>query len=60
MKTIERVVDEAYETIFKYMAEYYDTDIEEILIEVSTMSEGKTIKRSYIDRESWLGEEETK
>jgi hypothetical protein len=60
MKTLEQVVDEAYDILFKYMAENYDTDIKEIKVVVKTMSDGKSIRRSYQDRERWLCEEETK
>lgn len=54
MSTLESVVDKAYDLIFKYMCEEHDTDIQDITIEVQTMQEGKTVRRSYADREFWL------
>jgi hypothetical protein len=58
MKTIEEAVDKAYDQLFEYMASNYDMDIRDILVEVRVSSDGKTIRRSYRDREEWLAAEE--
>lgn len=56
-KTIEQVVDKHYNEIFKWLCDNYDTAIHDLIVEVRVGNEGKTIRRSWKDREVMLDEE---
>lgn len=56
-KTIEQVVDKHYDAIFKWLCDTYDTAIHDLIVEVRVGNEGKTIRRSWKDREDMLDAE---
>jgi len=57
MKTIETIIDKHYDKMFNETIDVIGDDIHELLIEITTLSDGKTIRRSWIDREERLKNE---
>jgi hypothetical protein len=57
MKTLEGIIDDHYDEIFKETIDVIGDDIHELLIQITTL-DGKTITRSWIDREERLKEDE--
>lgn len=55
LKTIEQVVDRHYQEIFEWLCEN-EYDFYDLVIEVKVGNEGKTIRRSWRDREEMLKE----
>ena len=58
MKSIETIIDKHYDEIFNETLDVIGDDMHELLIEITTLSDGKTIRRSWIDRNERLQENE--
>jgi hypothetical protein len=58
IRSAEELVDKHYEEMFDWLVAEHDTDFVEFVIEVKTASDGKTIRRSWGDRERWLADDE--
>ncbi len=56
IKTLEEVVDEHYNKLFDETLEIIGDDLGELLIEITIPGDGKTIRRSWKDREKMLQE----
>lgn len=56
--TIEQIIDKHYDALFEELihSEYMGDDLYELLIEVKTAADGKTIRRSWLDRNEMLRE----
>lgn len=57
-RTVEELVDQHYETMFEWLCDGADDDIKEFKIIVKLASSGKTIRRSWADRDRWLSQSE--
>jgi len=55
--TIEELVDKHYDELFQELVDNEGDDFYNITIEVVTMTTGKTIRRSWRDRENILKEQ---
>ena len=55
--TIEEIVDKHYDQIFREILAMPDDSLFELLIEVKIGVDGKTIRRSWKDRNEMLREE---
>ena len=56
-KTIETLIDEAWDKLFDKITNMRD-DLYELKVEYMSTCDGKTITRSWKDREQRLGEED--
>jgi hypothetical protein len=56
-KQIEEMVDQHYEEMFDWLTHNQDDNLYELKVIVKLSGDGKTIRRSWKDREKWLGEE---
>jgi hypothetical protein len=56
--TIDQLIDKHYDEMFEWLTRDYGDDIHELLIEVKVATDGKTIRRSWLDRDSMLTKEE--
>lgn len=57
-KSIEELVDLHYEQMFDWLTGQNGDDMSDLLIEVRVASDGKTIRRSWSDRNEMLKKEE--
>jgi len=57
MKTIEELIDKHYDELFDEICKLND-DLYELVIEYKEASTGKMIRRSWLDRDKMLKEEE--
>lgn len=57
-KTLEGLVDKHYEAMFEWIATNYGDELHDLVIEVKFSNDGKTIRRSWLDRDSMLLDEE--
>ena len=57
MKTIEELVAKAYDKQFQELCKIDGDDMDEFLIEVRLAADGKTIRRSWKDRDKMLREQ---
>jgi len=57
-KTIEELVDKCFDELFDFVVEVTEDDLYDISIEVRTKASGKTITRSWQEREYRLQEEQ--
>ena len=56
MKTIEELIDTAWDTLFESICKL-DDNINDLVIEYKSTATGKTIRRSWLDREGRLKDE---
>jgi len=56
MRTIEELIDKHYEELFDEICKIHD-DLYELCIEYKEISTGKTIRRSWVERNKILKEE---
>lgn len=57
MKTVEELVDKHFDKLFDETLEIIGDDLGELLIEITIPGDGKTIRRSWKDREKMLREQ---
>lgn len=57
-RTLEQIIDKHYNEIFNETLDVIGDDMHELLIQITTLSDGKTITRSWIDRNERLQEDE--
>jgi hypothetical protein len=58
IKSIEELVDLHYEEMFYWLTDSVGDEWSDLSIEIRIASDGKTIKRSWADRNEWLKKEE--
>lgn len=58
MTSIETIIDEYYDKLFHELCKLGGNDMDEFLIEVRLATDGKTIRRSWKDRDKMLKERE--
>lgn len=61
MKTMETKIDEVYEELFEFIikSDQFDDDMYDLVIEYKEAATGKTIRRSWKDRDERLVYENT-
>lgn len=58
IKNIEDLVDYHYEEIFEWLCDHNGDQFDEIMVEIRIKDQGKTIRRSWLDREKMLAQSE--
>jgi len=58
VRTIEGLVDKHYNEMFDWLCENYADELHDLIIEARFADTGKTIRRSWLDRDSMLKDEE--
>jgi len=56
--TAEQLIDKHYEEMFEWLCDRHDTDFVDFTVELKLANDGKTIRRSWGDRERWLADDE--
>ena len=54
--TLEQIIDKHFDEIFKEILDLGEDNIYDLTIEYKSLADGKTIKRSWLDREERLRE----
>ena len=54
--TLEQIIDKHFDEMFKKILDLGEDNIYDLTIEYKSLADGKTIKRSWLDREERLRE----